>query len=127
MALAADLIEGKIKPRRPRTAREDRMHIAQWVFQFEKWYPKWQRKKVISITAEFLKELHPHISVRHIYNALGEFDRETFVRIKQLPKDDNERGVRGLGKKLDPQHRDHLKKCSKDLLIEIIEGFLDRE
>lgn len=116
MALAADLIEGVIKPRRPRSSREDRLEIANWVFQFEKWYPKWQRKKVISKTAEFLKEHYGHISERHIYNALNEFDRETFVQIRQLPKDENERVIEP-----NERVRDMLKDASRDLLIEIRE------
>ena len=59
MALAADLIEGIIKPRRPRSSREDRFEIAKWVAQFEKSKPTWQRKKVISVVADFLGRDQP--------------------------------------------------------------------
>ena len=105
MALAADLIEGIIKPRRPRSSREDRFEIAKWVAQFEKSKPTWQRKKVISVVADFLGRDQP-ISERHVYNALAEFDRETITQINHMPKDDNERLIYA---EPDQQLRDMLK------------------
>jgi hypothetical protein len=124
MALAADLIEGKIKPRRPRSSREDRLSIAKRVAWFEKMYPTWQRKKIISIAIEVLKDFAPHrrISARHVYNALDEFDRETIERIKRLPKNENERDIEP-----NQRLRDDLNKTSRELLIQIIEEFLGRE
>lgn len=122
MALAADLIEGKKKPRRPRSSREERLIIAEHVAWLKKLYPTWQRKKIISVAVEWLKRDHRHISERHVYNALDEFDRDTVARINRMPKNENDRVIEP-----DQRLRDDLKDVSRDILIEIIEGFLARE
>ena len=94
MALAADLIEGRIKPRRPRSSREQRLLIAETVAWLKKIHPKWQRKKIVSVAVEELKNSSwpiRHISTRQVYKALEEFDSDTVARIERMPKNDNER------------------------------------
>jgi hypothetical protein len=122
MALAADLIEGKKKPRRPRSSREQRLIIAEHVAWVRKLHPTWQRKKIISVAVEWLKRSHQHISERHVYNALAEFDDNAVAQINQMPKSEAERAIEP-----DQRLRDDLKDVDRDLLIEIIEGFLARE
>jgi hypothetical protein len=74
MALAADLIEKKIKPRRARSRRVERLAIADSVGLLKREYPEWQHKRIISEVIKILKPSIQHISERHVYNALEEFD-----------------------------------------------------
>ena len=127
MSLAADLIEKKIKPRRPRSSREQRLHIAEHVALLKWVFPKWQRKKIVSVAIKHLKNRpgyphHRHISERHIYNALAEFDGNAVAHIKQLPKSEVERVIEP-----DPGLREFLKNCSREILVEMLEDFFARE
>jgi len=123
MALAANLIEAIIKPRRPRSSREERLIIAEHVRWIERLRPTFPRKKVIRLTVEHFKDRGQRISARHVYNALAEFDRITVARINRLPENENERG---LAREPNKRLRKDLEACSRDLLYEIIEGLLDR-
>jgi hypothetical protein len=127
MALAADLIEAKIKPRRPRSSREQRLIIAEHVAWVKKIKPTWQRRRIIESTVDYLKNLHSppmrYISARQVYKALAEFDRDTVARINRMPKDENEHGhITPPNQRL----REMLKDASHEILVKIIEGFLGR-
>jgi hypothetical protein len=122
MALAADLIEGKKKPRRPRSSREQRLIIAEHVAWLKKLYPTWQRKKIISVAVEWLKRNHRYISERHVYKALAEFDGNAVAKINRMPRNENERTIEP-----NQRLRNDLKDVNRDLLIEIIEDFLARK
>jgi hypothetical protein len=78
MALAADLIEGKRKSRRPRRGQPTRLtnhQIAQIFFQFRVAYPDWPKKKIIGRIVDIfgLKGEYG----RHIYNVLKALDPES--------------------------------------------------
>ena len=78
MAFAADLIEGKVKPRRPgpgQPTRSTNDQIAQAYFQFRVAYPGWQKKKIVGKIVELfgLKGKHG----RHVYNVLKALDPES--------------------------------------------------
>ena len=74
MAFAADLIEGKIKPRRLRDRQPTRRtndEIAQAVLFLEAIYPDWQQKKIIPRVAKGFG-----VSERHVYNVVHNLDPE---------------------------------------------------
>ena len=85
MTLAADLIEGKIKPRRPTKSmvnfRAAHYQIAQYVKLLKEINPKWQRKRIIG---EIAKEYR--LSKSKIYAVLKDFDDKTLTQISQLPR-----------------------------------------
>jgi hypothetical protein len=126
MVLAADLIEGIIKPRRPRSSREQRLHIAETVAWLKKIHPTWQRRRIVDRAVEKLKSSPGwpirYVSRRRVYKALAEFDRDTVARINRMPKNENERIIPP-----DQQLRDDFKDTSREILFKIIEGFLARE
>jgi hypothetical protein len=128
MSLAADLIEKKIKPRRPRSSREQRLEIAKRFAQFKKGFPTWQRKRLVDYVVQCLKDRgvggHRHISARHVYNAVKEFDDDTRAQIYRMPRNDDQRLI-----ELEPnlQFRELFKNVSRDTLFEFIEQLLARE
>jgi len=88
MTLAADLIEGKIKPRRPTKSkswanyrRAAHYQIAEYVKLLKEINPKWQRKRIIG---EIAKEYR--LSKSKIYDVLKDFDDKTLTQISQLPR-----------------------------------------
>lgn len=124
--VAADLIEGKIKPRRSRFyGRKKRLEIAQSVAFLEKILPYVKRKAlprkvVIALAAEEHK-----VSERHVYNALEEFDESALAHCERLYRN-------SFGEGEEPKRdaetrsrlRDMLKDTDHDTLVEIIEGLL---
>jgi hypothetical protein len=87
MALAADLIEGKIKSRRPTKSKSSAnyraMHyeIALQVKVLKEINPKWQRKRIIGEIAKGYR-----LSKSKIYDVLKDFDDKTLTQISQLPR-----------------------------------------
>jgi hypothetical protein len=78
MAFAADLIEGKVKSRRPRRGQPTRFtneQIAQAFFQFRVAYPDWPKKKIVGRVVNIfgLKGEYG----RHVYNVLKALDPES--------------------------------------------------
>jgi hypothetical protein len=74
MAFVADLIEGKVKPKRRKPNQPSRIEnelIVQFVYYLQGIHPDWQRKKVISKIAEMFD-----VQQRHIYNVLQGLDPE---------------------------------------------------
>jgi hypothetical protein len=68
MAFAADLIEGKVKPKRRKLNQPSRIEnelIVQFLFYLQGIHPDWQRKKVTSKIAEMFG-----VQQRHVYNVL---------------------------------------------------------
>jgi hypothetical protein len=68
MAIAADLIEGKIKPRRPRPGqpsrlRNDEIVLAYFLYRFG--HPDWSEKQIKGEVADMFD-----VSWRHVYNVL---------------------------------------------------------
>jgi hypothetical protein len=129
--LAADLIEGKVKPRRPRRgfSRSRRLELAEHVAFLEKVLPHVQqnvlRKQIISLAAE-----DKGVKERHVYDALAEFDGDALAQSERMYQ--NSFGeVEVDPPELDPEKskrvRDILKGASPDFLLEIIEGFLARK
>jgi hypothetical protein len=78
-ALAADLLEGKVKPRRNRKPwrlhREDRFYVAQFVAALETMHSDKPRKWVVSTAAS-----RCGVHERSVYNALDEFGGVAGVR-----------------------------------------------
>jgi hypothetical protein len=77
MAFVADLIEGKVKPRRRRSNQPSRIEnelIAKFIFHLQGIHPDWPRKKVIGEIAKMfgLKGKYD----RHVYNVLQGLDPE---------------------------------------------------
>jgi hypothetical protein len=78
MALAADVLEGKVKPRRPRRGQPTRStnhQIAQIFFQFRVAYPDWPKKKIVGRIVDIfgLKGEYG----RHVYDVLKALDPES--------------------------------------------------
>jgi hypothetical protein len=74
MAFVADLIEGKIKSRRPRPGQPTRLlndGIVQMLFQYQEQYPKWPKKKMAGEVADMAG-----VKERHVYNLLRALDAE---------------------------------------------------
>jgi hypothetical protein len=87
MTFAANLIEGKVKTRRPRLGQPTRLmneQIAQAFFQFRVAYPGWQKKKIVGkIVEQFgLKGKHG----RHVYAVLKALDSESRKRHEQIAR-----------------------------------------
>jgi len=79
MALAADLIEKKIRPRRPRSGkptREMNDAIVQVVLYMEAFHPDWQRSK--TIIPDVAKAFR--VSQKHVYNVLSK-RKNTWVEL----------------------------------------------
>jgi hypothetical protein len=123
--VAADLIEMKIKPRRPKSSsRQKRLELAEYVAFLENVLPHLrhnadvQRKVVISLAAE-----HHKVSARHVYNALNEFDQgalaESERMYRKLSGDYEEPPIDP-----DPKLCDILKDVDHDVLVQIIADFL---
>jgi hypothetical protein len=77
MEFAADLIEGKVKPRRPRRGQPSLVtndEIAQAYFHLRARHPDWRQKQIIGKVAAIfgLKAKYD----RHIYNVLERLDPE---------------------------------------------------
>jgi hypothetical protein len=127
MKVAADLIEKKIKPRRPKSSsRQERLGLAEFVELLEKVLPHNRQKAVVArkVVISHAAEYHK-VSERHVYNALEEFDRSALA--------ENERMFRNsIGKgeepKRDPEKSSHLRDILKDTdhdtLVEIIDRLL---
>jgi hypothetical protein len=67
MAFAADLIKGKIKPKRRRSNQPSRIEnelIAQFVFYLQAIHPAWQKRKVIEKIAEMIGVEWRHVCWR---------------------------------------------------------------
>jgi hypothetical protein len=85
--LAADLIEGKLKPRRPRSfesTRERRLEIALDYAFLKKVYahlPKRARQEK-AVKGEIAKLYG--VSARHVDNVLAEFDDKELLEIKRI-------------------------------------------
>lgn len=77
--LAADLIEGKIKPRRPKLKKSTQLEIAKSVAFLERLYPHKPRKAIIPVVAEKYGR-----SERRVYDALKEFDDDALAQIEQM-------------------------------------------
>ena len=82
MAFVADLIEGKVKPRRRRSNQPSRIEnelIARFVFELQAIHPDWPRKKVVGEIAKMfgLKGKYD----RHVYNVLQGLDPKERERI----------------------------------------------
>lgn len=78
MAFAADLIEGKVKSRRPRRGQPMRStndQIAQAVFQLRTVHKNWQQKKIIGEVADRFG-----LKARHVYDVLKALDPESRKR-----------------------------------------------
>jgi hypothetical protein len=87
MVMAADLIEGKIRP--PRAGSSDlnkRFEIADTVATMAELCPKVQRKVIISEVAEMYG-----VSERFVYNALAEFDEHYLSEIKRIQNEKYQR------------------------------------
>jgi hypothetical protein len=81
--LAADLIEGVIEPRRPRSrssSRQGRLEIARSVAFLKKTRPG-QLKAIIAAVAKVFG-----VSERHVYNALKAFDENALAQIERMRK-----------------------------------------
>jgi len=127
MSLAADLIRNEIKPRRPRSSWVQRLAIAEYVAFLRKVLPAVRRetrkptlrKQIIGLAAEKYG-----VKSSFDYEALREFNDDVLGQINRMPPTENERG---LARKPDKRLRkETLEKCSREILYEIIEGFLDR-
>jgi hypothetical protein len=78
MAFAADLIDRKVKPRRPGRGQPTRFtndQIAQFVFQFRVAYPDWPKKKIIGEAVDAFG-----VKKSHVYNVLKALDSESRKR-----------------------------------------------
>jgi hypothetical protein len=87
MALAAELIQRRVKPRRVKKGQPKQIEnqgIAQMVLVMEAGSPPRQRKTIISDVAKAFG-----VSKRHVYNALAEFG-DTLLQTKEN-RDANER------------------------------------
>jgi hypothetical protein len=94
MAVAADLIEKNAKPRPGRSRFWERLAIAETVRHLRTLHPKWQRKQIISETVDSLKKAgFPHVSERHVYNVLEEFDDNFLAHILQMSLEANDAPV----------------------------------
>jgi len=81
MAVAADLIEGKISPRRQKSSRIEDYAIVIYIEWLKLAHPEWQRKKIIGEVRKLF-----HVSIGHVYDVLKDFDDKTFDQIIQLPR-----------------------------------------
>ena len=120
MKVAADLIEGKIKSRRPKFfGRERRLSIAELVAFLEKLLPRIKRKPVARKVVISLAAEHHRVSERHVYNALEEFDASALAHCERLYR-------KSTGEveeiKRNDELREMLKDTDHDTLLEIIEG-----
>lgn len=142
LKVAADLIEGEIKPRRLRpgaSSRHKRLRIAEYVAFLERVLPHVRRKdsggkgrifrskEVIPLAAE-----EHGVKPRHVYAALAEFDGDALAHVERMYPDFHTRAenMPQLAE-LDPAHskhlRDALKNAGHDVLVEIIEEFVALE
>ncbi|MFY9835116.1 MAG: hypothetical protein WAK55_01345 [Xanthobacteraceae bacterium] len=81
--VAAGLIEGKIKPRRPRRDAERqqrRLEVAETFSVLEKVYPDWRKKAVRRTVIEAFEK---SISDRHVGDVRAEFDLAQIKRIRE--------------------------------------------
>jgi hypothetical protein len=80
-ALAADLIEGNLKLRRPRN-RQSHLEIAQWVAALKRVFPGrgYTKGIVYEVAVAF------QVSERHVYNAMSEFDSDALAEIQRIRK-----------------------------------------
>lgn len=126
-ALAADLIERKKKPRRPKMPWHERFELAQVVAIMDKAYPyghpRGQRDSVIKAAAEYCGK-----SPRYVYNVLDEFNRDTLGKIKAMPSSMRVTKTYQKGKAtiqesclLGPRSFDH------DSLVLLVEWFFARK
>jgi hypothetical protein len=130
--LAADLIEGNIKPQRPRrgSSRHQGLAIAEFVAFARRVRPNAPSKKVISLAREHFKDkVSGRVpSERYVYKMLKEFDDDALAHSERMYGDTSEREEHAA---LDPEEskrvRDALEGAGQDLLVEIIEGLLARE
>jgi hypothetical protein len=129
--LAADLIEGIIKPRRPRkgTPRHQRLEIAEYVAFLEKVLPHVQgkadiaRKKVVSFAHE-----EYGVSERYVYKAMAKFDSNALAQSERMFENSLGGGEQPtLDAERSKRVRDMLKDVDRDWLVKIIEGFLARK
>jgi hypothetical protein len=75
MAIVADFLEGKIKPRRPRSGQPSRLQNDEMVllyFHLRVRYPELSAKKIVGKIADWYG-----VSGRHVYNVLKELDSES--------------------------------------------------
>jgi len=92
-AVAADLIEGKVKPRRPRSERERRLEVAQTVSVMKRAFPKARPKAIMTEVINAFGGVK-EISERHIYDVLAEFDDETLANRGHAGRLRRQRSVR---------------------------------
>jgi hypothetical protein len=81
LLFAADLIEGKVKSRRPRRGQLTRVtndKIAQAFFQFQRAYPGWKKKQIVGKIVDLFGLKGK--SGRHVYKVLKALDPESRKR-----------------------------------------------
>jgi hypothetical protein len=80
LAMAADLIEWKIRPRRQKSSRTEDYAIAINIKKLELLHPKWQRKKIVGEVSKLFR-----VSISHVYDVLNDFDNKTLDQLFQIP------------------------------------------
>ena len=130
--IAADLIEGKIKPRRPSrrgSSRFQHLFVAEFIRWVRSIKPNASPKWVLNIARQHFKDRHGwEPSERYVRYAIDEFDEHTLAHSKRMYRNTLERQE---NTELDPESkkrlREFLKDADRDLLVEIIEGLSARE
>jgi hypothetical protein len=140
--VTADIIEGKIKPRRLRpgaSSRHKRLEIAEHVAFLEELLPRVRRKAIGRTGRVFRsKEIIPFaakqygVKSRHVYQALAEFDGDALAHVNRMypnswTRKENAPRLAELDAEFSKGVRDWLKDVHHDDLVEIIEGLLAQE
>jgi hypothetical protein len=108
MALAADLIEKKIKPRRTKSSRIQDYFIASHIKMLKEFFPKWQRKRIVSETIDFFNH-YKFISKSRVYDVLADFDDKTLDKIERM--------ARGTLPSEDAKTLDKIERMARDILL----------